>query len=148
MGVQKENSIENTTSAPIKNKHALYLIVGDEKITVCDHETFNRFKLWVADALTEGSVETYQNDNIAIEHMDDDAKSVYPHLLNPCECGTYLPIEVDPCPMLSSAIGLLSDLNQVSQYRDKMKPDFVKLLDMMMKMAKLSIDKNITLEIR
>ncbi|GEM_PF-1702656 len=148
MDAQKEHNIKQDISTPIKNKHPLYLIVGDEKVSVCDHETFNRFKLWVADKLTEGTVETYQNDNIAIEHMDDEAKSVYPHLLNPCECGTYLPIEVDPCPMLSSAVGLLSDLNQVNQYREKMKPDFVSLMDAMMKMAELSIDKNITLEIR
>ena len=148
MGVNKGNSIEQPISASIKNKHALYLIVGDEKISVCDHETFNRFKLWVADTLTKGTTETYQHDNVAIEHMDDVAKSTYPHLLNPCECGTYLPIEIDPCPMLSSAVGLLSDLNQVSQYRDEMGTDFAKLMDMMMKMAELSIDKNITLEIR
>ena len=135
-------------SDSIKNEHALFLIVGDEKISTCDHETFNRFKLWVAEKLTQGTVYTYQYDNVSIEQMDDVAKSAYPHLLNPCECGTYLPLEIDPCPMLSSAIGLLRDLTHLSQYRDQMEPDFVGLMDAMMKMAELSLDKNIALEIR
>jgi len=144
----KQDINDQLNSASIKNEHALFLIVGDEKISTCDHETFNRFKLWVAEKLTQGTVYTYQYDNVSIEQMDDVAKSAYPHLLNPCECGTYLPIEIDPCPMLSSAIGLLRDLTHLNQYRDEMEPDFVSLMDAMMKMAERSLDKNIALEIR
>ena len=148
MASPEQNTNDQLNSASIKNEHALFLIVGDEKISTCDHETFNRFKLWVAEKLTQGTVYTYQYDNVSIEQMDDVAKSAYPHLLNPCECGTYLPIEIDPCPMLSSAIGLLRDLTHLNQYRDEMEPDFVSLMDAMMKMAERSLDKNIALEIR
>ncbi len=144
----KQGINDQLNSASIKNEHALFLIVGDEKISICDHETFNRFKLWVAEKLTQGTVETYQYKNFSIEHIDDEAKSAYPHLLNPCECGTYLPLEIDPCPMLSSAIGLLRDLTHLNQYRDEMEPDFVSLMDAMIKMAERSLDKNIALEIR
>ena len=144
----EQNTNDQLNSATIKNEHALFLIVGNEKISICDHETFNRFKLWVAKKLTQGTVYVYQCDNISIEQMDDAARSAYPHFLNPCECGTYLPIEIDPCPMLSSAIGLLRDLTHLNQYRDEMEPDFVSLMDAMMKMAERSLDKNIALEIR
>ena len=148
MASLKQDINDQLSSASIKNEHALFLIVGDEKISTCGHETFSRFKLWVAEKLTQGTVHVYRCDNISIEQMDDVARSAYPHLLNPCECGTYLPLEIDPCPMLSSAIGLLRDLNHLNQYRDEMEPDFVTLMNAMMKMAERSVDKNIALEIR
>lgn len=148
MNSHNYHAMDQPLSTPIKNEHALFLIVGDEKISICDHETFNRFKLWVAEKLTQGTVETCQYENVSIEHIDDVAKSAYPHLLNPCECGTYLPIEIDPCPMLSSAIGLLRDLHHLKYYQSEMEPDFVKLMDAMLMMAERSLDKNITLEIR
>jgi len=113
----------------INNERALFLIVGNEKISTCDHETFNRFKLWVADKLTKGTLATCQYNNISIEHVDDDAKSTCPHFLTPCDCGTYLPIETDPCPMLASSMGLLSELTRLNKYRNEMEPAFVLLME-------------------
>lgn len=39
-------------------------------------------------------------------------------------------------------------LTHLNQYRDEMEPDFVSLMDAMIKMAERSLDKNIALEIR
>ena len=130
------------------DRHPLTLIVADKQISPCDHATFDRFKLWVAQTLTPGEIDTYQTDNVTISHWDHTAGDSFPHLLNPCECGTYLPMEVDPGPMLSSAIGLLADLNQVRKHTDEMEPIFRELVDVLMEMAELSIEKNIALEIR
>ena len=100
----------------VKNAQPLNLIVGHHKVSPCDHETFERFKLWVADSLAQREIETYSRDNVVIEHWDNQSGDRYSHLLNPCECGTYLPMEIEPTPMFSSAIGLLSDLNQLKDF--------------------------------
>ena len=141
-------TISDSGSERIKNLHPLYLIVGDRQVSPCDHETFGRFKLWVANKLTSGNIDIYATSEVSIEHWDDQASDVFPYLLNPCECGTYLPIEIDPCPMFSSAIGLLTDLSRLNQHRDDMEPAFHPLVDSMLAMANLSLEQNIALEIR
>jgi len=135
--------------APLnEDSHPLTLIVADKRISPCDHATFERFKLWVAQTLTPGEIDTYQADDVTISHWDHAAGDRFPHLLNPCECGTYLPMDVEPGPMLSSAIGLLSDLGQLRKYEEKMEPEFCKLMNALMKMAELSLETNTALEIR
>lgn len=138
----------NTSSDTIKNSPPLNLIVGDHKISPCSHHTYERFKLWVVNTLTEGKIDTYSAGDVSIEHWDDQAGERYPHLLNPCECGTFLPIEVEPGPMLSSAIGLMSDLNRLKTVAGDMPPEFAGLIEAMMQMAERSVNKNAPLEIR
>ena len=93
-----------TDSGPerIRNLQPLYLIVGDQQVSPCDHDTFGRFKLWVADKLTTGNIDIYATNEVSIAHWDDQASDDFPYLLNPCECGTYLPIKIEPSPMFSS----------------------------------------------
>lgn len=131
-----------------KNTHALNLIVGDRKETPCDHETFEKFKLWVAGSLAQKSIETYRRDDVVIEHWDDQSGDRYPHLLNPCECGTYLPMEIEPTPMFSSAIGLLSDLNELKTNAGAIPAEFDAIIDTMMRMAEFSLATNTALEIK
>lgn len=132
----------------IRHLQPLYLIVGDRQVSPCDHDTFGRFKLWVADKLTCSNIDIYTSGEVSIEHWDEQASDAFPHFLNPCECGTYLPIEIDPSPMFSSAVGLLVDLSQLDRHRDAMEPAFYPLLDAMFEMANLSIEQNIAMEIR
>ena len=132
----------------IEQTQPVYLIVGEKQISPCDHETYRRFKLWVARTLGSGTIDTYEEDNITIEHWDEQSAGSYPHLLNPCECGTFLPIEVEPGPMLSSSIGLLSDLTALKQHYDEMEPAFQNILDNLLTMAELSLDTNTAMEIR
>jgi len=147
--MQGDQSNTVDTTDPInEDRHPLTLIVGDRQVSPCDHATFDRFKLWVARTLTPGEIDTYQADNVSISHWDHTAGDSFPHLLNPCECGTYLPMEVEPGPMLSSAIGLLADLTRLRKHTDAMDPVFRELMIALMEMAELSIEKNIALEIR
>lgn len=143
-----KSRIAESVPGRIKNLQPLYLIVGDRQVSPCDHETFGRFKLWVADSLTSGSIEIYSASEVSIEHWNEKASDDFPYLLNPCECGTYLPIKIDPCPMFSSAVGLLTDLSRLNQHRDDMEPAFHPLVDTMLEMANLSLEQNIALEIR
>ena len=143
-----KSTVTDSGAERIKNLQPLYLIVGDRHVSPCDHETFSRFKLWVADKLTSGKIDIYATSEVSIEHWDDRASEDFPYLLNPCECGTYLPIKIDPCPMFSSAIGLLTDLSRLNRHRDEMEPAFHSLVDAMLEMANLSLEKNIALEIR
>ena len=128
--------------------HPLSVIVGAHRISPCDYETYARFKLWVAATLTEGTIDTYCAGNVSIAHWDDQAGAQYPHLLNPCECGTFLPIEIEPGPMLASAIGLLSDLQRLKSLPTTMPAQFDGLIDAIMEMAERSIATNTALEIR
>lgn len=139
---------ESCEESPVKNEEPLYLILGDHKVSPCDHDTFSRFKLWVAKKLTGGKVERYQNEAVVIEHWDDEAQSRFPYLLNPCECGTYLPMEIEAGPMLSSAIGLIRELIHLNQFREEMEPAFRALLDALLEMAERSLETNIAMEIR
>ena len=132
----------------IKQTTPVYLIVGEKQISPCDHETYRRFKLWVVRTLAHGSVDTYEEDNITIEHWDEVSADHYPHLLNPCECGTFLPIEVEPGPMMSSSIGLLADMTALKKHNEKMEPVFQDIVDNLLIMAELSLDTNTALEIR
>ena len=132
----------------IRNTHPLYLIVGEHKFSPCDHETFTQFKLWVAESQAEGIIDTYCRENVLIEHWDDQAGDRYPHLLNPCECGTYLPMVVDPNPMFSSAIGLLSELKQLINLAEYIPEAYQELIEAMMQVAERSLDTNLALEIR
>ena len=132
----------------IKQTTPVYLIVGEKQISPCDHETYRRFKLWVVKTLAHGTIDTYQEENVTIEHWDEMAADQFPHLLNPCECGTFLPIEVEPGPMMSSSIGLLSDMTALKPHYEKMEPDFQNIVDNLTAMAELSLDTNIALEIR
>ena len=126
----------------------LYLIVGDETISPCDHHTFASFKLWLArNSEASGQIDIYARDNIEITHWDDGIGSQFPYLLNPCECGTFLPMEVCENPMVSSSIGLLSDLVKIKNDVD-VPSEFKELLEAMMVMAEKSIDLNLALEIR
>jgi len=141
----------NTTldiEGTIENKHPLYLIVGEKSVSPCDHATFTRFQRWVVETCTEGQVDTYVEGNVSIDHWQEQDGAGYPFLLNPCECGTYMPMEVDPNPMFSSAIGLLSDLKRLKDQSKDMPDAYRKLIDAMMEMAELSLDTNTTMEIR
>ena len=132
----------------IEQTQPVYLIVGKEKVSPCDHETYRRFKLWVAGTLGSGTIDTYQEGGVTIEHWNEQAADSYPHLLNPCECGTFLPMEVEPGPMLSSSIGLLSDMNVLKQHYDEMGPDFQDIVTTLITMSELSLATNTALEIR
>lgn len=132
----------------IKQSQPVYLIVGEQQVSPCDHETYRRFKLWVVSIFGSGAVDTYQRDNVTIEHWSDEAADSFPHLLNPCECGTFLPIAVEPGPMLSSSIGLLSDMMVLKRYYADMEPGFQNLVDNLITMAELSIEANTAMEIR
>ena len=132
----------------VRNAHPLNLIVGDHKVSPCDHETFDRFKLWVANSLAQREIATYSRDNVVIEHWDDRPADRYSHLLNPCECGTYLPMEIDPTPMFSSAIGLLSDLNHLKDQSEHPPAEYTAIIDALMQMAELSLQTNTALEIK
>ena len=114
----------------------------------CDHETFVRFKLWVVKTLTDGKIDCYSSGSVVIEHWDDTACASFPNLLAPAEIGTYLPVDVDLCPMLSSAVGLISELESLRQYRDQMEPAFVTLIDVLLKMAACSVKQQQPMEIR
>ncbi|PPC86203.1 MAG: hypothetical protein CTY39_05555 [Hyphomicrobium sp.] len=127
---------------------ALSIIVGSRRMSPCDHETFARFKLWVAKSVSEASIDIYCAGNVSIAHWDDRAGAHYPHLLNPCECGTFLPIEIEPGPMLASAIGLLSDLQRLRKLPEPVPIEFDALIGAMMEMAENSIATNTALEIR
>ena len=50
--------------------------------------------------------------------------------------------------MLSSSIGLLSDLTALKQHYDEMEPAFQNILDNLLTMAELSLDTNTAMEIR
>jgi len=138
----------STNENSIKDSRPLYLMVGELSVSPCDHETFARYKLWVARKHTAGKIDSYTSGSVCIEHWDDTAESSFPHLLNPCECGTYLPMQVEPGPMLSSSISLLEELTQLKKHYDDMEPGFCALMDALFEMAELSIEKNIVLEIR
>lgn len=141
-------SSAGTDAEPVMNAQPLHLIVGDHERSPCSHETFRRFKLWIAKTLTRGTIDTYRRDDVTIEHWDEEAGRAFPHLLNPCECGTYLPIEVEPGPMLSSAIGLTRELAHLKQHADEIAPEFRPLIDALLDMAQRSLETNTALEIR
>jgi len=132
----------------IENTHPLYLIVGDKSVSPCDHTTFRRFQLWVVDKLTDGEIDNIREGIVSIDHWDERAGEKYPYLLNPCECGTYLPIEVDPNPMFSSSIGLLAELKQLVRESTPVPDGFQELVDAMTNMAQHSINTHAALEIR
>ena len=142
------NPTDKVNSIVGGQEQALYLIVGERQVSPCDHAEYSRFKLWIVNKLTGGEVETYQVDSVTIDHWDEKAGNCFPHLLNPCECGTFLPIAVEPGPMLSSAIGLLEDLNRLKQHYSEMEPAFQHLTDVMLEMVQYSLDTNTPLEIR
>ena len=132
----------------IENTHSLYLIVGEKSVSPCDHATFTRFQRWVVETCTDGQVETIIEGNVSIDHWDEQTGDGYPFLLNPCECGTYLPMEVDPNPMFSSAIGLLSDLRRLQNQSKNIPEEYRQLIEQMMQMAEHSLDTNTAMEIR
>ena len=131
----------------LKNDKPLYLIVGDEVVSPCDHQTFDDFKAWLAQVQPGGKIDRYCWGPISIVHWNEKAGEEYPCLLNPCECGTYLPMDVDSNPMVSSAIELLSDLNRLKQHM-AVPERFASLVDTMMRMAEKSLAINSVLEIR
>ena len=142
-----ENDGDSATSG-IPQTQPLTLIVGEHRISPCDHETYRLFKIWAAKTHADGTIDVYRAGNVSITHWDDRAADRYPHLLNPCECGAFLPIEVEPGPMLGSAVGLLSDLNQLKSASNSMPLEFDGLVTAMMQMAEESLATNKVLEIR
>ena len=132
----------------IENDHPLYLVVGDQRVSPCDHETYARFKLWVAETLTDGKIDCYTGESVVIEHWDDTTYTRFPNLLTPAEIGTYLPIDVDPCPMLSSTEGLIGEIDSLQPYRDRMEPAFRTLMDAIREMAACSVRQQQPMEIR
>ena len=137
-----------TETDKITSSRPLHLIVGDHKISPCSYDTYAQFKLWVVKTLTKGEIDTYSEGSVLITHWDEQAGDTFPHLLNPCECGTFLPIDVEPGPLLSSAIGLLSDLNKLKRIDRTMPQEYRDLIDTMMDMAERSLSSNMPLEIR
>ena len=133
----------------IEQTQPLYLIVGEQQASPCDHETYRRFKLWVASTFGSGNIDTFEQENIIIEHWDDQAADSYPHLLNPCECGTFLPIDIqEPGPMFSSSTGLLADMITLKQHYNEMEPAFQNIVDKLIEMAELSVNTKTAMEIR
>jgi len=135
-------------AGPVENDHPLYLVVGDHRASPCDHETFARFKLWVVKTLTDGKIDCYSSESVVIEHWDDVARAHFPNLLAPAEIGAYLPIDVDPSPMISSAVGLIGELESMQQYREQMEPAFLTLMDAILEMAAYSVKQQQPMEIR
>jgi len=148
MAEQDPTKFSETGAEKLKQSRPLHLIVGDHKISPCSYETYAQFKLWVVKTLTNGDVDTYSEGSVSITHWDEQAGDHYPNLLNPCECGTFLPIDVEPGPLLSSAIGLLSDLNKLKGVDRTMPQEFSDLIDALMEMAERSLSSNTPLEIR
>jgi len=145
---QRHPPERDEANAGVALSQPLHLIVGAHSMSPCDHETFARFKHWVVETLTEGTIDTYCAGGVSIAHWDERAGAQYPHLLNPCECGTFLPIDVEPGPMLSSAIGLLSDLHRLKAGPTPLPTEFTGLVDALMDMAERSLATNMALEIR
>jgi len=81
----------------IKHIQPLYLIVGDQQISPCDHEAYRCFKLWTVSTHGSGNIDTLEQEDITIEHWDDQAADSYPYLMRPCECGTLLPSDLGLC---------------------------------------------------
>ena len=148
MATEKPIIGDGIISETIENNHPLFLIVGDKTLSPCDHAVFRKFQIWVVNALTDGELESYIEGNVRIDHWDEKAGSKYPHLLNPCECGTYLPIEVDPNPMFSSAIGLLAELNEIRDGATEIPEKYRALVDGMIELAQLGINTQCPMEIR
>ena len=133
----------------IKQIQPLYLIVGDQQVSPCDHETYRRFKLWLVSTHGSGKIDSFEQENITIEHWDDQAAGSHPYLMNPCECGTFLPIDLQqPGPMFSSSTGLLADMISLKQHYNGMEPEFQNIVDQLFQMAELSVDTKTALEIR
>ncbi len=140
--------LKNNVQGTIENTHPLYLIVGEKSVSPCDHATFTRFQRWVVEVCTDGQVDTIVEGNVSIDHWEEQTGDGYPYLLNPCECGTYMPMEVEPNPMFSSAVGLLSDLKRLKDQTASMPEDFQRLVNAMIEMSELALDTKATLEIR
>ena len=132
----------------IEQSQPVYLIVGQQQVSPCDHETFTRFKLWLVKTLTDGKIDRYSNEGVVIEHWGDATHTDFPNLLAPAEIGTYLPIDVDPCPMFSNTKGLIGELESLQQLRDQMEPVFLSLIDAMLEMAACSVKLQQPMEIR
>ena len=124
------------------------LIVGDVSKVLCDHQEFLSFKEWSIKVTSSAALDTYKVDNVTIVHWDEEGARDLPHLLNPCECGTFLPLDVEPGPMLSSSIGLLQDLQNLKASVKEIPTPYQELISLMMEMAELSIAQNQALEIR
>lgn len=130
------------------NEKPLFLNVGDRRISPCGHATFGRFKIWVAEKLAGARIDRFGTGDVSIVHWGAEAESRFPYLLNPCECGIYLPMDVDAGPMLSSAVGLARELAYLNRFRDEMEPSFRDLTAALWEMAQLSLETNTVLEIR
>ena len=126
----------------------VWIIVGDVNKVLCDHQQFQSFKEWMVKVTSNAALDTYKSDNVKIVHWDEEGASELPHLLNPCECGTFLPLEVEPGPMLSSSMGLLQDLQNLKASVKEIPTPYQDLISLMMEMAELSIAENEALEIR
>jgi len=127
----------------------LTLIVGERRMTPCSHATFRRLQIWLVDNLTPGSVDVDRRDGADVIHIDDAARAAFPHLLNPCECGTYLPLpDIEPGPMLSSAVRLREELARLDQHRAGMGPELCALVEAIAAMADHSLATHTPLEIR
>ena len=124
------------------------IIVGDFNKVLCDHQEFLRFKEWTIKVTSRGTLDTYKSDNVTIVHWDEEDARKLPHLLNPCECGTFLPLDIEPGPMLSSSMGLLQDLQNLKATVKEIPTPYQELMSLMMEMAELSIAQNKALEIR
>ncbi len=127
----------------------LCLIIGERSESPCDHDTFQRFQLWVAKTLTDGVIETYFDDGANIVHYDRTAALRFPNLLNPCECGTYLPLEnIQPGPMLASAFDLRDELRELQTAGIPIEAEFLPLVTALGEMADLCLQTQTPLEIR
>ena len=127
---------------------SVWIIVGDVNKVLCDHHEFRHFKEWMVKVTSNAALDTYTSDNVKIVHWDEEGARKLPHLLNPCECGTFLPLEVEPGPMLSSSMGLLQDLQNLKASVKEIPTPYQDLISLMMEMAELSIAENEALEIR
>ena len=132
-----------------ERERQLYLIVGDHRVSPCNHEVFHAFKLWVAQVLARSAIDTYRGPGVTIRQWDEKGARMFPHLLGHCDCGTYLPMkDVDAGPMLASATKLLEELEQVVVHRNAMAPEHRDLLDALMHMTQQCMERNLPLEIR
>lgn len=133
----------------LASNRPLYVIVGQRREIPCSHDTFRRFQHWVATNFTDGAVETYSAEGLRIEHLNATAREHFPHLLNPCECGTYLPLPgIEAGPMLSSAVALRWELESIAVRGDTIPYEFRDLLVVLRQMCDLSLATATALEIR
>jgi len=127
----------------------LKLIVGEYCLAVGNYSTYEKFRAWVVNEFTPMADDAYCEPGAVGQVFEDAAHATFPHLLDPCECGIYLPLaDIEPGPMLASAVGLHDELVRVGSHRKQMDPDIRAFFDALVAMTERCLELQQPLEIR